>query len=248
MMNRLPHVSIIAPVHNEQARIREAVLKMIRYGGMHLGEYEILLVENGSTDETLSIARELSHTYRSVSALQVAGRSKAAAVRHGMLTARGEYRYMCDVDLSTPIDELSRFLKHIRDYGAVDIVIGAREHPDSRVKTSFKRYIIGRIFSLATSVFVPMKMKYRDTQCGFKLFNRSAAEDIFSRVECLSMAFDVEVLYLAEQLEYTVAELPVIWDNDKDSRVRLFSDGWFMLNDLMHIQRRQFRYPYPRVD
>lgn len=248
MMTRLPHVSIIVPVHNEQTRIREAVWKMIRYGELHLGEYEILLVENGSTDETLAIARELSNTYRPVTALQVAGRSKAVAVRYGMLTARGEYRYMCDVDLSTPINELSRFLKYIRHHGTVDIVIGTREHPDSQVRTSFKRYMIGRIFSLMTQVLVPMQTKYRDTQCGFKLFNKRAAEDIFNRVEGISMAFDVEALYLAEQLEYVVAELPVIWDNDKDSRVRLVSDGWAMLNDLMKIQRRQSRYPYPRAN
>jgi dolichyl-phosphate beta-glucosyltransferase len=83
-----------------------------------------------------------------------------------------------------------------------------------------------------------MRMKYQDTQCGFKLFNKRAAEDIFERVQCTSLAFDVEVLYLAEQLEYTVAEIPVIWDNDNDSRVRLVRDSWSMLRDLVNIRRR----------
>jgi glycosyltransferase involved in cell wall biosynthesis len=238
---RLPYLSIIVPVHNEQTRIRQAVFKIIRWAEQFIGEYEIILVENGSADETFAIARELSHIYRPVQALQVDGRSKAAAVRFGMLMARGEYRYMCDVDLSTPIDELSRFLKVLRGRDGWDIVVGSREHPASQVKTSLKRWAIGRTFNMLVSLYTGLD--YHDTQCGFKLFNRRSAEDIFNQVACISMAFDVEVLYIASQRGYSVMELPVIWYNDTDSRVRLVRDSWSMFRDLQRIRKMHATQP-----
>ncbi len=228
------YMSIIIPLHNEQLRLRSAVQRVIHYAERNLmGRYEILLVENGSNDETLAIARELERTYRPIRAFHIDQRSKAAAVRFGMLTARGEYRYMCDCDLSTPIDELNYFLKYMRDRW--DIVIGSREHFDAHVETTFKRWAIGRMFSAMVNAITGLD--YRDTQCGFKLFNASAAKDIFSRVECTSMAFDVEVLYLAMQLGYYCTDMPVRWVHDKDSRVRLLRDSWLMFNDILRIRK-----------
>lgn len=233
-MNSLPYCSIIIPIHNEQSRLRDAVMKIIQYGERNLmGRYEIILVENGSTDDTWRIAVELDRTYRPIKALQVWHRSKAHAVRYGMLMAGGEYRYMCDVDLSTPINELTKFLKWMRD--GWDIVIASREHFDSKVDTSFKRWFIGRVFSLLVQAYTGLD--YRDTQCGFKLFTARAAEDIFSRTECTSMAFDVEALYLAQKLTYHVTDMPVTWVNDQDSRVHLLRDSWPMLKDLTKIRQ-----------
>lgn len=230
-----PHVSIIIPCHNEQIRIRSTVNKIIHYGERNLmGRYEILLIENGSSDETFAVAREMERTYRPVRALQIAERSKAQAVKAGMLAARGEFRYMCDADLSTPIDELTKFLKWM-ERDAWDIVIASREHFDSHVETSFKRWLIGRMFSALVNAFTGLE--YRDTQCGFKLFNAHAAEDIFKRAQCTSMAFDVEVLYLAEQLGYYVTDMPVPWINDSDSRVHILRDSWLMFNDLTRIRK-----------
>lgn len=234
-MNHLPYCSIIVPVHNEQVRLRASVEKIIRYGEHHLvGRYEILLVENGSSDLTWDLARELERTFRPVRALQIWHRSKAHAIRYGMLMADGEYRYMCDADLSTPIIELNKFLK-LLIHDDMDIVIASREHFDSRVDTSFKRWFIGRIFSLIVGAYTGMN--YRDTQCGFKLFTMRAAEDIFSRTECTSLAFDVEALYIAKQLGYKCTDMPVTWVNDQDSRVHLLRDSWSMLLDVMRVRK-----------
>jgi dolichyl-phosphate beta-glucosyltransferase len=229
-----PFMSIIIPLHNEQTRIRQSVVQVIRFGEKYLGsQYEILLVENGSTDDTFAIAQELARTYRPIKALQLDQRSKAQAVRHGMLMARGVWRYMCDVDLSVPIDELYRFMRASRE--GWDIVIGSREHPESHVETSLKRWMIGRVFQLL--VLSLTGLHYRDTQCGFKLFNGQAAEKIFSHVQCTSMAFDVEVLYLTDKLGYYCGEIPITWENDPDSRVRLVRDSWAMFKDLVQIRK-----------
>lgn len=229
-----PHVSIVIPVHNEQTRIRSSVTKIIQYAERELmGRYEIVLVENGSADDTFAICAELARTYRPVRVIQINARSKAQAVKAGMLAARGEYRYMCDCDLSTPINELTKFLKWMQH--GWDIVIASREHIDSEVTTSFSRYFIGRAFSGLVNLFTGLD--YRDTQCGFKLFTAHAAEDIFKRTECTSMAFDVEALYLAQKLGYYCTDMPVRWVNDNDSRVRLARDSWLMLMDLIRIRK-----------
>jgi dolichyl-phosphate beta-glucosyltransferase len=228
-----PFVSIVIPLHNEQHRMYENITKVIRYGEKYLGmQFEILLVDNGSTDDTYLYAKQLQATYRPVKAFSLAVRSKAAAVKHGMLQARGAWRYMCDVDLSTPIENLFEFI-HASKQGW-DVIIGSREHPQSRVDTTSKRWLIGRIFHLLVKCTVGMD--YRDTQCGFKLFNGRAAEQIFSHMQCTSMAFDVEVLYLAQKMGYYCTEVPVIWDNDPDTRVRLLQDSWSMLRDLLKIR------------
>lgn len=233
-MNNNIFMSIIVPVHNEQLRIRESVTKIIRFCEKYFSSgYEILLIENGSTDETFEIAHELHKTYQRVYVRQIADRSKAVAVRHGMTMARGKYRYMCDCDLSTPIDELRHFLKEIQN--GWDVVIGSREMINSHVETNFKRWFIGRMFNGIVSGLTGLD--YKDTQCGFKLFTARAAQDIFSHAKCASLAFDVEALYLALQLGYYVTEMPVTWINDPDSRVRILSDSWRMLQDVRGIKK-----------
>lgn len=230
-----PYLSIVIPCHNETRNIRNTVAKVIHYGETNLrGRYEVLLVENGSTDGTFVICKEQERIYRPVRAIHIEGRSKALAVQQGMLKARGEYRYMCDCDLSTPLEEVNHFLELMKD--GWDLVIASREHPDSRVdNVIFKRWLIGRVFQ--SIVKAATGLEYRDTQCGFKLFTARAAVDIFTRARCTSMAFDVEVLYLALQLGFYCTDAPVTWHNDPDSRVRLFSDSWTMLRDVLRVQK-----------
>lgn len=230
-----PHVSIIIPAHNEQEQLQNSILKIIQYCERNLlsRQYEIVIVENGSTDRTWKAARDLQATFRPVRAFQIPGRSKAQAVCYGMKMSHGEYRYMCDCDLSTPIGELTKFLKAMED--GWDIIIGSRERFGAKVETTFKRWFIGRVFSQLVTTFTGLE--YKDTQCGFKLFHARAALDIFERVQCTSMAFDVEVLYLAQQLGYYCTDMPVIWQNAPQSRVRLISDSWLMFRDLLQVRK-----------
>jgi len=229
-----PFISIIIPCHNEAATLWDNVRRVISHCEKFYGNYEIILVENGSTDNTLLVANKLQRTFRPVRAMTVMERSKAAAVRAGMLKATGEYRFMCDADLSMPISELSRFFSMTRD--GWDVVIGSREHKDAQVETSFKRWALGRVFSAITQNVTGLD--YKDTQCGFKLFTARAAHDIFERVTCKSMAFDVEALYLALQMGFYCTDIPITWKNSPTSRVRLFADSWLMLRDVLRIKSR----------
>ena len=223
-------LSVIIPVHNEERRLANCLERVVPFLADHYPrEHEIIVVENGSYDETAHIARAYANTYPTVTLLSVPLRGKGIAIKKGMLFAEGRYRYMCDVDLSTPIEALPDFL-HLA--GVYDVVIGSRELLRERVVTSWARRFIGRAFHLLVNDLVPGVL---DTQCGFKLFADYAARAIFGRLQLPGMAFDVEALYLARLLGFTVGELPVRWEHNPDSRVRLVWDSLEMARDVASI-------------
>lgn len=229
----IPYLSIVIPAHNEAHRLQHTVETILRFQSRYVRSLEIMIVENGSEDDTWNICRALSKTFRPVRIAQIPERSKAKAVVAGMLCARGQFRYMCDADLSTPINELFHRFLPVANAGA-DIVIGSRRGlPGAEVRTSLKRRVIGRAFQFVVQTWTGLE--YFDTQCGFKLFTASAAMQIFPLVKMQSLAFDVEVLWLARALGFDVDEIPVPWTNDARSVVRLGSDSWQMLKDVMSL-------------
>lgn len=223
-------LSVIIPLHNEERRLANCLERLIPYLCEHYQRaHEIILVDNASTDDTMQIARAYANTYNQVYPLSIPIRGKGIAVKKGMEFACGRYRLMCDVDLSTPIEELPKLMDLTRFF---DVVIGSRELKPAEVKTTLQRRVMGRIFHLLVSDLVPGVL---DTQCGFKLFSDAAARAIFGRLKLPSMAFDVEALYLARLLGYTVGEVPVCWVHDADSRVRVVWDSLDMARDVLSI-------------
>jgi len=222
------YLSVIVPVHNEATRLERCIEALLP----ELKQYrhEIIFVDNGSTDNTPRLLEQAVCVYPSIQALRVSERGKGNAVREGMLAARGRYRYMCDVDLSTPASEIHRFLEFTRIY---DVVIGSREIRPERTHTTPLRRFTGRIFHALVSDLVP---GIRDTQCGFKMFRDVAAESIFENVSIGGMAFDVEALHLARVFGYELKEISVPWVIDEDSRVRLVGDSLEMLYDVTQIK------------
>ncbi len=228
-MKRAPFISVIIPVHNEANRLSPCLEKVIHYlSSRYQYSHEIIVVDNGSTDDTLMIAQCYVNTYQHVHALSVPVRGKGVAVKKGMLYADGRFRFMCDVDLSTPIETLPDFIFMARHF---DVVIGSRELTPDLVRTTLARRVIGRGFHLLVHDLAPGIL---DTQCGFKLFRDIAAEAIFGRLQLPGMAFDVEALYLARLLGYSVGEMPVRWEHNSDSRVRLW-DALDMARDVISI-------------
>lgn len=234
-----PMLSIIIPAYNEEKRLPDALDRILAWNQTAPFAVEILVVENGSSDRTTEIAESYASRFTNIRVLH-SGKGKGAAVRVGMLAGLGDYLFICDSDLSMPIHEISKFLPpKIVGY---DIVIGSREAPGSvRYNEPIGRHIMGRIFNWLVRVLaVP---GFSDTQCGFKLFRRQAAHDLFTRQTLASWTFDVEILYLALQRGYKVTEVPIHWYFNGDSRVKPLQDTWRMFWDVVGIRVNQMQSP-----
>lgn len=233
-MNTPPiYLSVIVPAYNEQERLENCIECLVsELSGRYL--YEIIIVDNGSDDNTQQIGSAASAIYPRVKYVRLNERGKGLAVRFGMLMASGRYRYMCDVDLSTPTKEIHRFIEKARVY---DVVIGSREIDQSLVTTTKKRRFIGRVFHHVVRDLVP---SVQDTQCGFKMFRDYAAMQIFQNCTINGMAFDVEALHVARLRGFSYCELPVRWHHDPNSRVRLVDDSLNMFLDVIGLYFRRF--------
>jgi glycosyltransferase involved in cell wall biosynthesis len=193
----------------------------------------VLVVENGSLDRTAEVAQGFAREFSNLRLLREQQRGKGLAVRKGMLEAIGEYRFICDADLSMPIEEVDRFLPPALDN--FDVAIASREVAGAaRYGEPVYRHWIGRGFNtLVRLLAVP---GFQDTQCGFKCFTGQAAEKLFALQRLDGWTFDVEVLFLAIKLGYRVLEIPIPWYYIPGSRVRLLRDSWFMFTDLFRIR------------
>ncbi|MEK7212578.1 MAG: dolichyl-phosphate beta-glucosyltransferase [Patescibacteria group bacterium] len=217
-----PFLSIIIPAHNEAERLPLTLLDIDRRLSSKDYTYEILVMENGSRDNTAEVVRKMSATIKNLKLVQVPvvvlGNNKGKAVRQGMLLAQGEYRLFMDADNATSIDHFDRMLPYFHEGYAV--VICSRSHRDSRLDPSqpWYRQIAGKIGNLIIQILVLPGIW--DTQCGFKAFSTEAAEKIFYLSRIYGWGFDVEVLALAKKLGYRIKEVPVHWVNDIHSMVK----------------------------
>jgi dolichyl-phosphate beta-glucosyltransferase len=225
-----PYLSVILPAYNEERRLERCLDALLRFLPQQNYTWEIIPVDDGSSDKTWNIleahAQVFNHFYPMRNCWH---RGKGWAVKTGMLAARGSYRMFMDVDLSTPLTEIPNALTSIRDR---EIVIGSREINREKVRATWKRRIMGRLFHALIADIVPGIL---DTQCGFKCFRDYVADDLFRLQKIDGMAFDVELLYLARMKGYTVNEMPVAWTHDADSRVRTISTSMEMLFSVMNI-------------
>lgn len=231
-------LSVVVPAFNEAERLPRTLARLTAYLKDWGRSYEILVVDDGSRDETVARARE--HPGVGVVANE-GNRGKGYSVRRGMLLARGERRLMTDADLSTPIEELPRFLARMDEGG--DVVIGSRAVPGARVEVhqTWPRENAGRLFNLFVRLLLLPGV--RDTQCGFKLFTAAAAGVAFGESRLNGFSFDVEALYIAQRRGFLVVELPVTWRNDAASRVGL-GQGALAFFDLLRIRGNAWRGLY----
>ena len=243
-----PYLSLIIPAHNEETRLPDTLRKVIEFSGKQPYPIEVLVVENGSVDRTFLIAQDFEAQHPQIRALHNPQRGKGRAVRQGMLAAQGEYRFMCDVDFSMPLDEISRFLPPAQ--GSYDIAIASREAPGAvRYGEPFYRHFIGRIYNGLIRVLALPGLQ--DTQCGFKCFRGKVAEDLFYRQTLTGWSFDVEILFIARLLGYKIIELPIHWYYNSDSKIRVVRDSFRMGLDLLTIRlnglRGVYKHPNARI-
>jgi len=236
-----PYLSVVVPAFNEEKRLGPSLKRMLAYFDSQPYSYEILVVSDGSTDGTEELVRRMSACRPQVQLLAYTpNRGKGHAVRYGMLGAKGERLLFTDADLATPIEEVEKL--HSKLDAGYDIAIGSRDVLGSELvkRQSWLRETAGKTFNrLVRLLTVP---GIHDTQCGFKLFSRSAAHTIFSRCRIDHFAFDVEVLYLAIRVfEFQVAEVPVRWAHQEGSKVHLLRDGLRMVRAVWRIRTTRYR-------
>jgi glycosyltransferase involved in cell wall biosynthesis len=242
-----PFLSIIIPAHNEERRLPHTLEQVLDFLQAQSYPAEIVVVENGSQDRTFQIAQEFAARHRGSPDLVVLKenrRGKGLAVKSGMLAARGEYRFMCDADLSMPIAETNRFLPPALK--GVDIVIASREAPGAlRYNEPAFRHLVGRVFNtLIRTLALP---GLQDTQCGFKCFRGPVAEDLFHCQTLIGWSFDVEVLYIARERGYRIAELPIPWYYNPNSKISVFRDSLQMALDILAVRLNARRGVYDQA-
>lgn len=233
-----PFVSIVIPAYNEEKRIGESLQKIVQYAKTKPFSLEIIVSDDGSLDQTVAVAKkELTECGIEHQVIRAPiNRGKGAAVRNAMLQAKGDYRLFSDADLSTPIGELDRFLPLLIEKKA-DVVIGSRAVPGAQIKERqpWFREFMGRVFNKIASLFAFHGI--RDSQCGFKCFNKDASEKIFTAQKLDGFSFDVEIVFLAQKFGFQIVELPVVWVNSAATKVKVLSDPIKMFWDVLRIRR-----------
>ncbi len=240
MPSETPHFSLVIPAHNEETRLPHTLGQVVDFLDSQPYPSEVLVVENASSDHTFEVASAFAQSHPICRVLRETRRGKGNAVRAGLLAARGQFRMFADADFSMPVSEIPRFLPPQTE---ADIVIASREAPGAvRYNEPFQRHLSGRIFNTLIRALVLPGLQ--DTQCGFKCFRASVAEDLVQHQTLGGWSFDVELLTIARLRGYRIAELPIPWYFNPESKVSLLRDSWRMFLDLLAIRRNASRGLY----
>lgn len=230
-----PQLSIVIPAYNESARIENALERVLSCVAEQGWDAEVLVVDDGSKDDTAAIVqRWMTHHPRLHLAQNPGNKGKGYSVRNGLLQAAGDIVMFTDADLSAPMEEAQRLLDAIA--AGADVAIGSRWMDRTRqtIHQPLYRQFFGRCFNWVTRTV--MGLPYKDTQCGFKAFRRSAAQIIFRLQTIERWGFDPEILFIARKLKYGIQEVPVTWGHDERSRMSYLKDGMKMLEDMARIR------------
>lgn len=239
-----PFLSIVIPAFNEEARILLTLHQVTAYLSRQGYVWEVVVANDGSNDATAALVEEIARTQTRVSLLNLPHRGKGGAVRAGMLHARGKYRFLCDADLSMPIEQIEQFLPPRLDH--YEIALGSREAPGARrINEPRLRHLMGRVFNWVTRFLAVRGL--RDTQCGFKCFHGEAAEFLFLHQKTNGFGFDAEVLFLSQRMGMRLVEVPIDWYYMNQSKVRPFRDSLDMVTDILAVRWRAFRGRYGKL-
>jgi glycosyltransferase involved in cell wall biosynthesis len=237
-------LSIVVPAYNEQTRLPETLRRIEEYlAGSAWTFHEIVVVDDGSTDGTVEVATSFGGDNPNVRVLRNPGnRGKGYSVRHGMSEARCEWRLFTDADLSAPIEELDKLWAAIERDGS-QVAIGSRALDRSLIGVHQPgiREGAGRVFNTVMRTVVGLPIA--DTQCGFKLFHSSAAQDVFSRQTQERFGFDVEILFIAKKHGFRISEVPVRWNHVEGSKVGMMT-GLHAFSELAAVRWNDLRGKY----
>lgn len=242
-MTDKPSLSIVIPAYNEanEDRLPRSLTQIAAFVAQQDFPIELLIVNNNSTDNTQAVIDDAVAEFPYVKGLFEQRQGKGAAVRTGLLAARNDYVFICDADLSMPIEQVLKFMPpQINPY---DVAIASREGPGAeRVGEPEFRHLIGRIFNFVVRIFAVHGLA--DTQCGFKSFRREVVHELVPFQTMDGWSFDVELLHIAQRRGYTIREVPITWYYKQHSKIRPFSDGVKMFRDVLKIRWNSLRGLY----
>jgi len=231
------NLSLIIPAYNERWRLPSTLIEALDYLNSRNYSYEIIIVDDGSKDDTCDLVDRFSRIHKQIKLIRLAkNRGKGHAVQSGVLNSHGNLVLFADADGSTPFSEMER-LEHEINIGA-DIAIGSRAmlSEDTEVQTRWYRKFLGRVFNWTVNFLLLPQVA--DTQCGFKMFKKEVAHFLFSRQESEKFAFDIEILYIARKCNLKVVEVAINWHHAPGSKVNLLIDSSQMLMDVFRIKVR----------
>jgi len=226
-------ITIIIPAYNEENRIPRCLKRVLEYCNEREWDYEVLVAEDGSTDNTVKIVRDFASNDNRIKLLSFTERlGKGGAIKNAMLQATKDYVCFMDVDLSADVSELERLIPYVNDY---DIIIGSRKLRGNLppIETPAHRKILSSFYSWFFRFL--FKMSIHDPQCGFKLFKTNIVSKLFKEIHTTGFAFDSEVLVKANWLGLKIKEVPIIWKHDPDSKINVFKQIRQMSNSLLQI-------------
>lgn len=241
MAEERPRLSVVIPCYNEELRLPRTIEQIERYLGARGDRYELILVDDGSADDTRRVMEEAAAKNKSIRIVALpVNRGKGRALAEGVKVSRGDYVLVTDADLSTPIDELPKLDAALA--AGAGVAIGSRAIKGSRVELSqpIYRVLMGKAFNIIVQlVLLP---GIWDTQCGFKEFRGDIAHDVFAGLTTDGFGYDPEVLYLAKKRGVRIAEVPVVWRNSAPTKVNAISSS---LDMFRHVVRIRFRHRAP---
>lgn len=232
-------LSVVIPAYNEEERVGDSLRRILEYLAPERGDFEILVVDDGSVDGTTAVVNESpSPPVRLLR--QPQNRGKGAALKRGVLESRGDWVLLCDADLSTPIEDLEVLRTRARDSQA-EVILGSRAASDSEVTQHqpFYRELMGKTFNVILRTL--SLVQERDTQCGFKLLQGEVARELFADLSIERFAFDVELVCLARDKGYRVVEQGVHWQDSPDSSVHPLRDSLNMFADVLRLRLRRLK-------
>ncbi len=236
-------LSVVIPAYNEETRISATLQQVISYLEGRSYSWEVLVADDGSSDGTADLVTAVAATQPNLRLMSLSHKGKGWAVKNAMLAATGQYRVLCDADLSVPIEQVERLLPPQTQ--GVDIALGSRAVEGAqRIGEPPRRHLMGRIYNALVRTIAVSGIQ--DTQCGFKCYRGEVVPNLFQRQTMDGFAFDVEVLFLARKDGLTLREIPVDWYYRENSKVRALRDSISMTIDLLRIRWRHLRGRYYR--
>lgn len=230
-----PHLSVVIPAYNEERRLPITLENIVPFLESDGRSFEVILVDDGSSDQTLPIMREWAARHPAVRVVaQHPNRGKGRALAEGVKASTGVLVLVSDTDFSTPITEMDK-LEAVIGAGA-DVAIGSRAKRGAQVELSqpIYRVLMGKTFNLIVQALILPGIW--DTQCGFKLFRGDVARDLFARLTTDGFGYDVDILFRARRARKRIAEVPVRWINSPESKVSPIRSSLEMLRDIVRLR------------